>query len=123
MNDTQYTATEIQSMVRNMDDSKERHRGLKTTNVETYVKKLTEENQILHFNFPSIFSLHAEDKLDGTFFYMLEQKRKIETGEITEDQASVDVGKKLFSRWVEPVTQGRPVPQSESYSEFYKRTR
>jgi hypothetical protein len=54
---------------------------------------------------------------------MLEQKRKIEAGVLTEDQASVDVGKKLFARWVEPVTQGRPVPQCESYSEFYKRTR
>jgi hypothetical protein len=92
MNDTQYTATEIQAMVRNMDDSKDRHRALKATNVELYVQKLTQENTVLHFNFPSIFSLHAEDKLDGTFFYMLDQKRKIERGDLTEDQASIDVG-------------------------------
>ena len=122
MNDVQYTATEIQAMVRNMDDSKDRHRALKGSDVELYVKKLTEVNPILHFNFPSIFSLHAEDKLDGTFFYMLDQKRKIERGELTEDQASVDVGKKLFGTWVEPVTQGRPVEKMESYVEYYKRT-
>jgi hypothetical protein len=122
MNDVQYTATEIQAMVRNMDDSKDRHRALKATDVELYVKKLTEENTILHFNYPSIFSLHAEDKLDGTFFYMLDQKRKIERGELTEDQASVDVGKKLFGTWVEPVTQGRPSEKMETYAEYYKRT-
>ena len=122
MNDVQYTATEIQAMVRNMDDSKERHRALKTTDVELYVKKLTEENTILHFNYPSIFSLHAEDKLDGTFFYMLDQKRKIERGDLTEDQASIDVGKKLFGTWVEPVTRGRPVEKMESYADYYKRT-
>ena len=122
MNDTQYTATEIQAMVRNMDDSKERHRRLKETNVEEYVQKLTEENQVLHFNFPSVFSLHAEDKLDGTFFYMLDQKRKIENGMTTEDEASIVVGKKLFSTWVEPVTQGRPVAKTESYADYYKRT-
>ena len=122
MNDTQYTATEIQALVRNMDDSKERHRALKGSDVELYVKKLTEENSILHFNFPSIFSLHAEDKLDGTFFYMLDQKRKIERGELTEDQASIVVGKKLFGTWVEPVTQGRPAEKMESYAEYYKRT-
>ena len=122
MNDTQYTATEIQALVRNMDDSKARHRRLKESDVEQYVQKLTEENPILHFNFPSVFSLHAEDKLDGTFFYMLEQKRKIESGRLTEDQASIDVGKKLFSTWVEPVTQGRPAEKMESYNEYYKRT-
>ena len=122
MNDVQYTATEIQALVRNMDDSKERHRALKATNVELYVQKLTEENTILHFNYPSIFSLHAEDKLDGTFFYMLDQKRKIERGDITEDQASIDVGKKLFGTWVEPVTQGRAVEKTETYAEYYSRT-
>ena len=122
MNSVEYTATEIQAMVRNMDDSKKRHRRLKTTDPAEYIKKLTEENITLHFNYPSIFDLHSEDKLDSTFFYMLDKKRKIEKGEITEDQASIEVGKKLFKTWVEPVTQGRPTEKMESYDEYYKRT-
>jgi hypothetical protein len=122
MNSIEYTATEIQSMVRNMDDSKKKYRQLRESDREEYLKKLTEENQILHFNYPSIFDLHADDKLDATFFYMLDQKRKIEKGLVTEDQASIEVGKKLFSTWVEPVTRGSVVPKSESYEEYYKRT-
>lgn len=121
MNDIQYDATQIQAMVRNMDDSKKRHRALKTSNVEEYVKNLTAENEILHFNFPSIFSLHAEDKLDATFFYMLNQKRRIEKGEVTEDEASTEVGKRLYGRWVAPVIGSTPTPATESYEEYYKR--
>lgn len=123
MNSIEYSATEIQAMVRNMDDSKKKHTHLRESNRrEEYIKKLTEENVTLHFNYPSIFDLHADDKLDETFFYMLDKKRKIEKGEITEDQASIEVGKKLFKTWVEPVTQGRPVEKMESYEEYYKRT-
>lgn len=122
MNSIEYTATEIQAMVRNMDDSKKKHKRLRESNREQYIEKLTEENPTLHFNYPSIFDLHADDKLDETFFYMLDKKRKIEKGEITEDQASIEVGKKLFKTWVEPVTQGRSVEKMESYDEYYKRT-
>jgi len=122
MNSIEYSATEIQAMVRNMDDSKRKHRRLRESNREEYIKKLTEENATLHFNYPSIFDLHADDKLDSTFFYMLDKKRKIEKGEITEDQASIEVGKKLFKTWVEPVTQGRPTEKMESYEAYYKRT-
>lgn len=122
MNSIEYTATEIQSMVRNMDDSKKKHRRLKQSDPVEYMKKLTEENQILHFNYPSIFTVHADDKLDATFFYMLDKKRRIEKGEITEDQASIEVGKKLFKTWVEPITGGTPSEKTESYEEYYKRT-
>jgi hypothetical protein len=124
MNSIEYTATEIQSMVRNMDDSKAKYMELRESNREEYLKKLTEENQVLHFNYPSIFDLHADDKLDATFFYMLDQKRKIEKGFITEDQASIEVGKKLFNTWVEPVTRGRQPETAniETYEQYYKRT-
>jgi len=122
MNDIQYNATEVQSLVRNMDDSKKKHKALKTSDLPEYIKKLTEENQTLHFNYPSIFALHLEDKLDATFFYMLNQKRRIERGEITEEQASVEVGKRLFTRWVEPTIRSTPAPPEESYEAFYKRT-
>jgi hypothetical protein len=122
MNDIFYNATEIQSMVRNMDDSKRRHRQLKDTDTEAYTQKLIEENQTLHFNYPSIFLLHAQDKLDATFFYMLQQKRRVEKGEISEDQASREVGMRLYNRWVAPTVAGTSTPREESYEEYYKRT-
>jgi len=121
MNDKDYPATEIQSLVRDMDDSKNKHKALKTSDKAKYLEKLTEENQTLHFNYPSIFELHADDKLDSTFFYMLNQKRRIERGEITEDQATKEVGKKLADRWVTPVLSNTAVQKEESYEEYYKR--
>jgi len=121
MNDKDYPATEIQSLVRDMDDSKKKHKALKTTDKAKYLEKLTEENQTLHFNYPSIFELHVDDKLDATFFYMLNQKRRIERGEITEEQATKEVGKKLADRWIAPVLSNTAVQKEESYEEYYKR--
>ena len=121
MDDKDYQATEIQSLVRDMDDSKKKWKSLKNTNKDEYMKKLTEENQTLHFNYPSIFEKHAEDGLDATFFYMLNQKRRIEKGELTEDQATKEVGTRLANRWVAPVLSNAPVPKEESYEEYYKR--
>ena len=121
MNDKDYPATEIQSLVRDMDDSKKKHKALKNTDKAKYMEKLTEENQVLHFNYPSIFELHADDKLDATFFYMLNQKRRIERGEITEDEATKEVGKRLADRWVAPVLSNTTVQKEESYEEYYKR--
>jgi hypothetical protein len=122
MDDKEYQATEVQSLVRDMDDSKKKWKSLKNTNKDEYMKKLTEENQTLHFNYPSIFELHATDSLDATFFYMLNQKRRIERGEITEDQATKEVGQRLAARWVTPVLSNTSAPKEESYEEFYKRT-
>lgn len=123
MNDIFYNATEIQSMVRNMDDTKKKYKSLKQTNYEEYQKKLQEENQILHFNYPSIFTLHAEDKLDATFFYMLNMKRRVERGELTEDDASKEVGQRLYNRWVAPVIDpsAQRRPAEESYEDYYKK--
>lgn len=116
-----HNATEIQSMVRNMDDSKKTHKALKTANPEKYIQTLIDENKNLHFNYPSIFLLHVEDKLDATFFYMLNQKRRVERGEITEDEASKEVGKRLADRWVAPVLARVTPPKEETYEEYYKR--
>jgi len=118
MNTVLYTATEIQAMVRNMDESKKKYQRLPP---EEYMQKLIDENQILHYNYPSIFSLHAEDKLDATFFYMLNQKRRIEKGEISEDDASKEVGNRLYNRWVEPVITKTTTPTELSYEEYYKK--
>ena len=119
--ETFHNATEIQVMVRNMDDSKKKHAALKTSNPAEYIKTLIAENHTLHFNYPSIFLLHMEDKLDATFFYMLNQKRRVEKGEITEDKASEEVGKRLYTRWVEPTIRQEPVQKEETYEEYYKR--
>lgn len=121
MNDKDYPATEIQSLVRDMDDSKKKWKALKNTDKAKYLEKLTEENPTLHFNYPSIFEKHAEDGLDATFFYMLNQKRRIERGELTEDQATKEVGKRLADRWVAPVLSNAAVQKEESYEEYYNR--
>lgn len=117
---TKYSATEVQAMVRTMDVSKTAHRHLKDLNPEEFLTRLRSENSVLYEEYPVIFALHADDKLDETFFYMLKQKRRMEKGEITEDQASAQVGQKLFNRWVAPLVNGTSAPQTMSYSEYYK---
>jgi hypothetical protein len=117
---TAHTATEIQAMVRNMDVSKETHKALKLSDPETYLNILKKENAVLVEYYPAIFTLHADDKLDATFFYMLQEKRKMEKGETTEDDASIRVGQKLFNRWVAPIVNGTATPTNQSYSEYYK---
>jgi len=58
--------------------------------------------------------------LDHTFFEMLALKRKVEKGEMTEEQASVIMGQKLFNKYVDPVIKNLPAPPTMSYSEYYK---
>jgi hypothetical protein len=111
---------QIQALVRNMDESMRKHKRLKTTNPPEWRRKLTEENQKLYDEFPSIFDMHMDGKLDETFFYMLQMKHKMEKGEITEDQASVAVGQKLFNRYVAPVVANQPAPPTLSYEQYYK---
>lgn len=115
-----FTATEVQAMVRNMDDSKTKHRLLKTRNPEAYERKVAEENTLLHQYFYSIFKKHLKDELDATFFYMLDMKRRIERGESTEDEAATAVGQKLFSRWVAPVISNVSAEPVQSYTDYYK---
>jgi hypothetical protein len=117
---TAHTATEIQAMVRNMDVSKDKYKDLKYTDPERYLSILREENAVLVEYYPAIFTLHADDKLDDTFFYMLAEKRKMEKGDTTEDEASVRVGQKLFNKWVAPIVNGTTTPTNQSYSEYYK---
>jgi len=118
--DRHFSATEIQALVRNMDDSKSKHRLLKTRNPEGYERKLADENPLLHEYFYSIFKKHAKDELDATFFYMLDMKRKIERGEQTEDEASTAIGQSLFSRWVAPVISNVSSEPVQSYADYYK---
>jgi hypothetical protein len=116
INDKQLTATEIQALVRSMDDSKKMWRHLPR---DAYITKLREENSVLYFNYPSLWNMHSEDRLDTTFFDMLALKRRIEKGEMTAEQATAIMGKKLFDTYV---------PQSETpnkkpalkYEDFYK---
>lgn len=114
---------QIQALVRDMDASLRRHKGLKRTNQIKYREKVVEENKHLYEVFPTIFEMHIEGKLDETFFEMLKLRRKIETNEITEDEASKIVGQKLFDRYVAPVvgeTPAAPVTKPLTYEEFYK---
>ena len=117
---TAHTATQIQAMVRNMDVSKEKYRRLQREDPEQYLQSLKSENEVLFDNYPAVFALHADDKLDETFFYMLQEKRKMEKGQTTEDEASVRVGQKLFNRWVAPIVNGTAAPESMSYAQYYK---
>lgn len=124
ISDAQLSATQVQALVRKMDQSKQKHRKLKQKGKkEEYEQALKSENEVLYFNYPSLFQLHAEDKLDATFFDMLNLKRKIEKGEMTAEQASAVVGQQLFNRFVPHVISNSAPPAPRmSYEEFYKTT-
>jgi hypothetical protein len=112
---------QIQALVRQMDESLRRHKGLKRTNTHEHRKKVVEENQQLYNLFPSVFEMHYEGKLDETFFNMLKLRRLIEKGEMTEDDASKIVGQQLFDRYVAPVVNNTPPPEKPlTYEEYYK---
>ncbi len=116
------TATQVQALVRGMDKSKLKWKHLKNRKQE-YEDSIRKENEQLYFNYPSLFQLHIDDKLDATFFEMLNLKRKIERGEITNEQASAFVGQQLFNRFVPHVISNTPAPSASlSYEEFYKQT-
>jgi len=116
---TSRSAIEIQAMVRNMDQSFRRYRALKNDNATLWAIKMKQENQTLYDEFPTIYNMHMNGKLDQTFFDMLQLKRKIEKGEMTEDEASVIVGQKLFNRYVDPVIKNQPAPPTLSYEAYY----
>ena len=109
--DEDLTATQVQALVKRMDASKTKWRKLKRQGkTAEYEAKLKEENETLYFNYPSLFQMHAEDRLDQTFFEMLQLKRRIEKGEITPEQASTLVGQQLFSRFVPHAVSAAPAP-------------
>jgi hypothetical protein len=114
-------SVQIQALVRQMDESLRRHKGLKRTNTNLHREKIVEENKFLYEVFPSIFEMHYEGKLDETFFNMLKLRRQIEKGEISEDDASKIVGQQLFDRYVAPKINNLPPPAAPlTYEEYYK---
>lgn len=124
INDIDLSATQIQALVRNMDASKQKWARLKN-NKHEYEEKLQKDNESLYFNYPSLFQMHAEDRLDGTFFEMLALKRRIEKGEITPEEATQIVGRKLHQRYIPEENQTLPsqvqVP-TMTYEEYYRQT-
>jgi len=116
----EFTSMQVQSMLRDMDASMRKHRKLKKENPQKYLEKIQEENKRLEEGLSVVFYMHLDGKLDSTFFEMLKLKRKIELGELTEDEASKIVGQKLFDRYVSPVISSTPSAEKPlSYSEFY----
>ena len=114
------TSVQIQALVRDMDASMRKHRLTKRVDKEKFRAKVAAENETLYNLFPTIFEMHIEGRLDGTFFEMLKLKHKIEKGEMTEDEASKLIGQKLFDRYVGPVVNNTPAPEKPlSYSEYY----
>ena len=113
-------ATQIQALVRNMDHSKKKWRHLRR---EEFMEKLKNENETLYFNYPSLWQMHAEDRLDATFFEMLALKRKIEKGEVTDEQASILMGQRLFQRFAPAVvnSNAQTGPPAMSYADYYKK--
>jgi hypothetical protein len=120
INDVDLSATQIQALVRNMDASKQKWAHLKH-NKHEYEEQLQKENEALYFNYPSLFQMHAEDRLDGTFFEMLTLKRKIEKGEITPEQATQVIGRKLHQRYI-PEQSQEPQAPTLTYEEYYRQT-
>ena len=117
---TTLSAIQIQAMVRDMDESFRKYRSLKESNPTVWAEKMKTDNKKLFDEFPTVFNMHMNGKLDQTFFDMLQLKRKIEKGEMTEDEASIVVGQKLFNRYVDPVIKNQPAPPALSYEEYYK---
>jgi hypothetical protein len=125
INERQLTATEVQALARKMDASKTKWKRLKQQGKQAeYEEAVKKENEMLYFNYPSLFDLHLKDRLDETFFEMLSLKRKIERGEMTAEEASRVVGQRLFTRFVPHAidsTAPAPAPRM-SYEDFYKQT-
>jgi uncharacterized short protein YbdD (DUF466 family) len=117
---TSLSAIQIQALVRDMDTSFRKYRGLKESNPQEWATKIKEENLKLFTDFPTVYNMHMNGTLDHTFFDMLALKRKIEKGELTEEQASVIMGQKLFNKYVDPVLKNIPGPPTMSYSQYYK---
>jgi uncharacterized short protein YbdD (DUF466 family) len=125
INDRQLTATEVQALVRKMDQSKKKWRYLKQQGKKAeYEEALKRENTMIYFNYPSLFDMHKEDRLDSTFFEMLALKRKIERGEVTAEEASRVVGQQLFNRYVPHAIDSNATPPAPrmSYEDFYKQS-
>lgn len=125
INDRQLTATEIQALVRKMDQSKKKWKYLRQQGKkDEYELAVRKENEMLYFNYPSLFDMHIGDRLDSTFFEMLQLKRKIERGEITAEQASTVVGQQLFNRFVPHRldSNARPPAPKMSYEDFYRQS-
>jgi len=119
INDTDLTATQVQALVRNMDASKQKWARIKA-NKKEYEEKLQGENEMLYYNYPSLFQMHAEDRLDGTFFEMLALKRRIEKGEITPEQATQVIGQKLHQMYIPTETQAPAPGATLTYEQFYR---
>jgi uncharacterized short protein YbdD (DUF466 family) len=119
INDLDLSATQIQALVRNMDASKQKWARIKN-NKHEYEEQLQKENEALYFNYPSLFQMHAEDRLDGTFFEMLALKRKIEKGEITPEQATQIIGQKLYQRYIPEESQPHTQAPTLTYEEYYR---
>lgn len=117
------TATQVQALTRKMDVSKRKWKQLKQQGkIAEYREAVKRENELLFFNYPSLFEMHINDKLDATFFEMLQLKRKIEKGEITLEEANKYIGQQLFGRFVPHAInpeQAPPAPKM-SYEDFYK---
>jgi hypothetical protein len=122
INDQDLSATQIQALVRTMDISKQKWKHLKADKL-AYEEKLQKENEVLYFNYPSLFQMHAEERLDATFFEMLALKRKIERGEITPEAATQVIGQKLSQRYIPEQTNQAPQAPAMSYEDYYKQTR
>jgi uncharacterized short protein YbdD (DUF466 family) len=125
INERQLTATEVQALVRKMDASKKKWKYLKQQGKKVeYEEFLKKENTLLYFNYPSLFDMHKDDRLDATFFEMLSLKRKIEKGEITAEEASRMVGQQMFNRFVPHAIDSNAAPPAPrmSYEDFYKKT-
>jgi uncharacterized short protein YbdD (DUF466 family) len=117
---TTLSAIQIQAMVRDMDESFRKYRSIKESNPTLWAEKIKADNKRLFDDFPTVFNMHMNGRLDHTFFDMLQLKRKIEKGEMTEDEASIIVGQKLFNKYVDPVIKNQPAPPTLSYEEYYK---
>ena len=71
------SSMQIQALVREMDTSIRKYRNLKLSDPPKFYEKVMKENEKLYNEFPTVFEMHIQGKLDGTFFEMLKLRQKM----------------------------------------------
>ena len=93
------TINEVKEFMKNKD-----MKDLKKKNNEDFIKKMKEQFPDFSENYPGIFDKILDNSIDDPqFIKMLGFLKQMEGGNMSEHDASVEVGKILVDKYVKPV--------------------